>query len=513
MENVAIKIKPGTVIGKKDEKGIWMFKGIPFAEAPIGELRWKESKKVEKYEKDIEAFDFGYSCVQPIDKIEPASLREQNEDCLTLNIWTKEYEGKKPVMIYIHGGGYIGGGSSHSDYDGYNLVLRNEVVYVSINYRCNIFGFIDLEDFGGSKYVNSCNLGLLDQICALEWIKENISHFGGDAENITIFGQSAGGGSVAALMVCAKTKGLFHKAIQQSGTLNLSKPKSLSKIIGKDFVKLTGAGNMEDLLDIDSIKLRDYCDELMKMYGFESELMFAVVTDGILLPEDPYEEVKKGICRGIKLLIGTTADEFNYWEEYFGDLEEISGEIALSLAEYAEIDKKAAKKLCEKYKMLKSDMGKGKANLALVNDISFRIPSAHIAKLQSKFEDTWVYYFNFSVDKRGAYHSIEIPFVFYNQKNTEVIKFHKAEFPNELAEQVQNAWVSFAANGNPSHEGIPEWPKYDSAERKTMIIDTLWKVQSDPGRRERRLIERTMLFSYIKSKIFNRKNNIENVIK
>src|SRR5690625_5252251 len=166
----------GVYSGKK-ENGIVSFKGIPYAKPPTGSLRWKAPQSLEKSTHEMEAINYGSSCIQPIDEIEQSSLETQSEDCLTLNIWTKELEStKKPVMVYIHGGGYIAGASSNPVYDGENFVKRNDIVFVSINYRVNIFGFLNLEEIGGKEYEDSKYLGTLDQIKALEWIKIGRAH-------------------------------------------------------------------------------------------------------------------------------------------------------------------------------------------------------------------------------------------------------------------------------------------------------------------------------------------------
>lgn len=482
--------KYGQYLGRKEDS-IISFKGIPYAQSPIGSLRWKAPRKLEPSESIIHALDFGYSCVQPIDEIELASLRPQGEDCLTLNIWSRNTESeKKPVMVFIHGGGYIGGGSSDPLYDGKNFPKRNDVVMVSINYRCNVLGFMDIEEIGGAEYADSKNLGILDQICALEWIQENIHLFGGDPNNVTIFGESAGSGSVSLLMTSPRAKGLFNKVIAQSGGLIMYKSPEKAKEYAKDFVKHTGVSSMEELLSLSADEIRDACVRLMKAYGYKSEIMFAPVADGRIILENPYESIENGCASDIKLIVGTTEEELNYWKLYYDHfeneipkfLEDQFKVMEPNLCEYKEIN--------EEYLARKSALSLGQRYLDLSVELMFRIPSIKLAELHSKHADTWMYLFTWqsNIEGLGACHAIDVPFVFHSLDSESGLSFTGKNPPKKLADRTQDSWVAFARTGNPNHVGIPKWPKYDDFSRKTMIINEEWHVEEDPGKEDRLLL-------------------------
>ncbi|GIN94777.1 para-nitrobenzyl esterase [Siminovitchia terrae] len=481
----------GKFIGKENENGVLSFKGIPYAKPPVGKLRWKRPIHPEHSNEAFEAYEFGLSCVQPIDEVEFSSVQAQGEDCLTLNIWTRELNvANKPVMVFIHGGGYIGGGSKNPAYDGENFVNRHDIVFVSITYRCNVFGFMDLEEIGGSEYADSRNLGILDQIQALKWIKENISHFGGDDDNITIFGESAGGSSVSLLMTIPEAKGLFHKVIAQSGTSNFMKTVEMAKEITRDFIRITGTNTMEELQSLSIDELRDYSYLLMKEYGYGHELMFSPVTDGKLIPEKPDESIRDGCASGIKLMIGTTMDELAYWKLYYENLED-DEEMNNFLTQVCRVigpDLGRSKEMINEYLSLESPTNR----MSLANEILFRIPAIRFAEYQSKHAPTWMYLFTWpsKIEGLGACHAVEVPFVFHNLNNPLVESFLGENPPEVLADQVQDAWVSFAKNNTPSHPNIPEWPAYDRDKRKTMVIHNEWRMEEDPFRKERLTLEK-----------------------
>ncbi len=488
MRKIKAKTKYVSYVGVEDENGVISFKGIPYAKPPIGKLRWKEPMKPEVGDDVFEALDFGRSCVQPINELAPASLGEQGEDCLNLNIWTRNISTeKKPVMVYIHGGSYIGSGASDPWYYGDNFVKRHDIVFVTIDYRCNVLGFMDLEEIGGREYKDSKNLGIIDQICALEWIKENIPYFGGDPDNVTVFGESAGGISVSLLLTMPRAKGLFHKAIVESGTLNMHKSLQKSREQAKDFLKHAGANTIEELLLLSQDEIRDACINLMVEYGYKSEIMFAPVADGELIPLNPYECIQNGCAKDIKLMIGTTADEVCYWKLYYDDIESQAGHILEDECNMLSLNIEKYENEINGYLAMQPDVPMVDRYLSLFSDLMFRIPSIKLAENQCNYEDTWMYIFAWpsKVEGFGACHAIELPFVFHNEENPDLITFAGDHLPTSLADMTQDAWVAFAKTGNPSHSGIPVWPKYDAEKRQTMIIHEKWHVEEDPGKEKR----------------------------
>lgn len=488
MQKLKVKTKYGSYVGAEDENGVISFKGIAYAKPPAGSLRWKSPMKPDESDNVYEALEFGHSCVQPINELAPASLLEQGEDCLNLNIWTKEINReKKPVMVYIHGGSYIGSGASDPWYYGDNFVKRHQIVFVTIDYRCNVLGFMDLEEIGGAAYKDSKNLGILDQICALEWIKENIDRFGGDPNDITVFGESAGGISVSLLLTVPKASGLFQKAIVESGTLNMHKSLQKGKDQARDFLTLTGKNTMEELLQLDQDEIREACIQLMVEYGYKSEIMFAPVADGELIPFDPYDSIRNGVAKDINLMIGTTADEVCYWKLYYEDIENQTKKILEDECDMLSMDIGKYENEINGYLAMQDQQPMVDRYLSMFSEIMFRVPSIKLAESQSVYADTWMYIFAWpsQIEGFGACHAIELPFVFHNEENPDLISFAGENLPTSLADRTQDAWVAFARTGNPSHDGIPPWPKYDEEKRQTMIIHEEWHVEEDPGKEKR----------------------------
>lgn len=217
-EPVALSIPQGTYRARPARESVLAFLGVPYARQPVGERRWREAEPPPASSLTVDAYTFGPTAYQPRDENERASFQPQGEDCLTLNIWTRGPQpARRPVLVFIHGGANVSGGTADPLYDGHNFVRDNDVVLVSINYRLGPFGFLDLSEVGGRAYARSRNLGLLDQLAALRWVRANIAAFGGDASNITVFGESAGGSAIMRLLGMPLAKGLFDKAIIESG--------------------------------------------------------------------------------------------------------------------------------------------------------------------------------------------------------------------------------------------------------------------------------------------------------
>ena len=287
-EGPAVTCSNGTFIGKEKNE-VCSFKGIPYALPPVGKLRWKPPVPAEKDGGTYEAFYFGKSGIQTDAETERASLYVQGEDCLTLNVWTSdktETEGK-PVMVFIPGGAYGWGGSADPLYDGQKFIeAYPDVVLVTVNYRIGLMGFIDFSAVkGGEEYSHSGNLGLLDQICALQWVRDNIRGFGGDPKNVTLFGESAGGGSVSLLPLIDEAKGLFRRVIAQSGSIALTFSREECQSLTAKLMEETKAKTMEDLLALTEEELMELNKELNDYNNFPER-------DGVTVPEDiPEREI------------------------------------------------------------------------------------------------------------------------------------------------------------------------------------------------------------------------------
>lgn len=509
---LSVKCYNGTFVGSKQDD-VLSFKGIPYAQPPVGDLRWKAPKSVEKSDKVFEAKSFGKAALQPMVHSEPVSTNPKNlsEDALTLNIWTTgKTDKKKPVMFWIHGGAYKYSGSRETLYNAYYMVSKNpDIVVVTINYRLGLMGFVDFSMIeGGQKFKTSGYNGLLDQIEALKWVKQNIENFGGDPENITIFGESAGGGSVCALMAAKGTQGLFKRAIAQSGCLNFTYThESFARFKAADLLlKKAKAKNMDDLMKLSE-------DELFKIYLDESDgeslsyFSYAPLRgDESILPADPYKAILEGASKDVDLMIGTTADEYNYFiydllnpskkdekHELLPKSKERFSKMMLdnSIKRFYNMCDESEKARIDEYFALRANKEKFWQKLDLMSEIGFRAPAIEFAQNHAKAGGkTYMYYFakkNTSYDWIGASHSCELPYVFYNF-NKEEEKISGRVLP-ELANQVNGAWVNFAKNGEPSYNGI-KWPLYSLERRETMMFrdDGTAEIENDPLKKERELI-------------------------
>jgi para-nitrobenzyl esterase len=308
-QSVAAVCLNGTFVGKTSE-GVTAFRGIPFASPPVGKLRWKEPVPVVASDGVYEACVNGPSPIQTKLESERASQYFQSEDCLYLNVWTADgYAGQKRcVMVFIHGGAYGWGGTADPLYDGHNFVKAHpEIVLVTIAYRVGIAGFIDFSNVpGGEAYATSGNLGLLDQICALQYVQGNIHAFGGDPTKVTIFGESAGGGSVSLLPLIPEAKGLFSRVIAESGSVALTYSRKECLGLTRRLLKETKARRMEDLLALTTEQLQTVNEKLNDYNNFPER-------DGIVLPEDLYAAYERGDAQPVEMLLGTNADELRYW--------------------------------------------------------------------------------------------------------------------------------------------------------------------------------------------------------
>ncbi len=486
-----VTTKYGVYKGKTDDNGVISFKGVPYAQPPVGDLRWKEAQPLEESDEVLECYEYGNTPIQVEDEFEGASLTEMGEDCLTANIWTKDTEGKKPVMVWIYGGGYTNGGSADPMYDCMNLAENNDVVMVSFNYRVGVFGFLDLSEIGGEDYEHSRNLGLLDQIVALKWINENIEAFGGDPDNITVFGESAGASSIMRLMSTELSDGLFQKAIIQSGgsaSIKHVGDKAVdrieqSKYVASEFLKVTGAEDLEGLLKLSAEEVQKYSEDLADELGDNLDLTtWGCVPDDYAFAKDVFGKIADGSGEGVDILIGTNTDEINYFYLYDENLdksleEEYQG--GTVLGRNFSYNKEIADKYIE---YLGDDPEK---YIKFTSEYEIIQPSHIFADLQTQYNNVYVYQWDWEskADKLKAAHATELPFVFGNFDCDQAVMYDGEDLPEALSTQIQKAWVAFATNGNPSVEGEFDWPEYTIDSRTVMTIDEdEWKTVDDPDK-------------------------------
>ena len=361
--SLAVKTRTGIFVGEND-KDVISFYGIPYAKAPVGDLRWKAPEKLEDCNKVFEAKQFGPSSIQVCYEGNPLSSHQQSEDCLYLNVYTTDIASDelKPVVVYFHGGDFSYGGSADPLWDLQNFAKNSNVVAVSFNYRLGLLGYMDFSDIpGGEDYKDASNLGLLDQIAALEWVKENIKNFGGNPKQITAIGDSSGGISISLLAVCKRAKGLFNKAIILSGNPISSLPYNADVTIEKqNILKAASASSMKELLALSESEIATLTQKL------KGDLLIPKC-DGKLIPEDIYEAYEQGEADGIEFIICASKDISNVYSSSVG--RGYGEEIINSIIEYkiSQQTSNTAEKIRTYINDETARVGKAQATAELVN--------------------------------------------------------------------------------------------------------------------------------------------------
>jgi len=482
---VVVATASGPVLGET-EKSAQVFRGIRFAAPPVGPLRFRPAVPPTPWTEVRPALDFAPACPQLVD-IDPTENNNSvmAEDCLAVNIWTPQADAKKrPVMVWIHGGGFIEGSARNTWYDGATLSARGDVVVVTVQYRVGAWGFLALSEIGGRDYAESGNLGLLDQIAALKWVKQNIAAFGGDPDNVTLFGQSAGGGSAGMLMTAPLARGLFHKAILESGTPKEVSDKARAIEVSRAYMKIAGVSSIEGLQRLSMIQMRDAQKKLFETpYGYSA---FRPIIDGIVLKDSPMQAMAAGYAAYVPLLLGTNWDEIRLWSAAY-DLPVDKKPLAILEKQLGNIFGTRAHQAIETYR--KADADYGDAVVHLLGDLLMRMPSIRLAESNSRWQPTYMYLFTYrstsDYKEFDSAHGMEVPFVFGVIDDLDVIAFTGRDPSRQsVAKQVQQAWVNFARTGDPSEPSL-SWPKYDVNTRATMQLGITCKVVNDPNSAER----------------------------
>ena len=464
-DNLSVKTRYGTFNGFLDKNGVKTWLGIPFAKPPVKNLRWQAPQKLSPTNKTFDAKKFGFKPIQNSDPIVDSADVQQSEDCLTLNIWKKSDKKNLPVMVFIHGGAFAFESSSDALYNGSNFVAENDVILVSIEYRLNIFGFMN---FGAidKNFSDSGYLGLKDQIAALEWVKENISEFGGNPENITIFGESAGSIAVMLLTVTPAAKNLFQKVICQSGSVTFyNNPKKTAEL-AEMFMEKSGAKNVGELIKKSTGELKNIYENFSEMRGLSLMDCFPTC-DGKFLPENPLQALKNGAAREIKFLTGTTSDEWRcfllatekFFELYRSEPEKNSPIFSMPKTHNLQ-------EIYQKWLKNRPDNYDNFADFS--TQLDWRVSQEISAEYQSQFNDVYFYLFSewSPVENLRACHAVDLPFTF---NNADVLYPNP---PQNLVKAVQKSWIAFAATGNPDNEFIPHWEKYSANNRQTMELNS-----------------------------------------
>lgn len=497
-------------------RGVYTFRGIPYGAPTSGERRFMPPLKPAPWKDIRSSLTYGYVSPQEPrtiwDKDEVAFVYQwddgfQNEDCLRVNIWTQGLDRRKrPVMVWLHGGGFsTGSGHEMRTYDGESLARRGDVVVVSLNHRVGAVGFLNLASVGGEKYAASANAGLLDIIAALEWVRDNIRNFGGDPGNVTVFGQSGGGGKVTALMAMPRAAGLFHRAIVQSGSmLSMPAPEATAKLAAAVLKELEiSKANLDRLhstpieriiaAGVTAAKAVFPDPDYTRPFEFERHAVlrpWAPTVDGAILPESPFCGGAPAVSAKVPLLVGSTRTEFGVGWQWPGFEDFSTGELTdLMTKAYG---KEAAPKLIEASR--RGHPGAKPCDLfALWQSSGVRRAALRQASAKAAQGAAPVYLYEFAwntpvLDGRiRSYHCAELPFVFDNTDRCDAAT-GGGPSARALAAKMSEAWVRFARTGNPNHNGLPPWPAYTAEKHPTMVFDNACKVAYDVDREELELL-------------------------
>jgi para-nitrobenzyl esterase len=393
------------------------------------------------------------------------------------------------VLFWIHGGAFTMGAGSTPWYDGTAFATNGNVVVVTINYRLGALGFLHLADIDGKDKDLSSNCGLLDQVAALEWVRANIAAFGGDPTNITVFGESAGAMSIGTLLAMPAAKGLFQKAILQSGASHTVLGSTRATRIANKFIDILGIQKVTDLVDVSLEQLLAAQD---KTPGSNGRLAFQPVVDGVALPRQPIQAIAGGSANGVSLLVGTNRDEMRLFTMM--DPTQATPDMAILERLFGT----KAKEVAATYEAAQPAQSSSDAWIDFQTDRTFRIPAIRLSERQSALgTNVWMYRFDWPSPVFGgrlkACHGLEIPFV-WNNLDKHGVNLLNGDSParQKVADAMHSAWIAFARSGNPNTSGLPQWLAYDTTHRATMLFNEECQVVNDPQATERQLWERVL---------------------
>lgn len=474
----------GPVVGR-EKQGALLFAGLPYAAPPVGGLRFQAAQAHPGWSEPRQCFKFGPAAPQVASggMTDSASVR-WDEDCLTLNISTPAIDqGQRSVLVWIHGGAYRTGQSSVPWYNGTRFAADQDIVVVSINYRLGALGFTDLSRFG-AKYATSGANGILDQIFALEWVRDNIANFGGDPAKVTIAGESAGAYAVSTLLGCARADGLYRAAIPQSGGPFQTLPATAGKQVADAFLAALGADTMMAVEAMSAEALLaaqvSVCADLESGPGLSNKLggtvaPFYPVEGNEVLPQSPLSLIEAGHNAQVPVLTGSNQDETTLWGYGKVDAAKLDRAVA-SIATPA---------LLETYKAQLPEASLQDLMIAITTDFMFRLPAIRLAELRAaQGGETWLYQFNWaSREPSGrlkATHALEIPFAFNNLHQAGVDAFiGPGEKPQHVADKMHDIWSRFVRG-----EALG-WSAYEPGKRTTMVFDDVSNVAENPGAAQR----------------------------
>lgn len=453
-----------------DDVVTWL--GVPYAKAPTGSLRWKAPEAPEKSSSTFEADKFSAMPIQEVSQSNAASLMTQDEDCLYLNVWKASADNAalRPVMVWIHGGSFRANGTAEPEWLGNNLASDHpDIMVVSVGFRLGFMGFIDFSQVsGGSDFPDSGNLGILDILQSLKWMRENISAFGGDPDNITLFGQSSGAAMISLLMTMEEAQGLFKRAIIQSGSVSMSMPESDAADLAQTLLSETGKSDMAGLMSLTTAELKAVTSNAK----VKSVLNFPELDGVNLTSGDIYEAFAKN-AGNYDVLIGSNADEARYFlAAVGGDVEVFGGALSaffegLTSTLSSIPGGEALLDLINQFIALQGDTESVWAYTEFLNELLFRVPAINMASSRTGSGNTYMYYWNIpsAASVLGACHASELPYVLDIPGVLVPDVILNSETGQQVRQAVQGMWVDFAKDGV-----IDARSEYTPAGLETIII-------------------------------------------
>lgn len=488
-ETAVIETAQGRVRGRRAD-GVLVFKGMRYGADTSGANRFRPPQPPPTWAGVQDAFDFGHQSPQSRGPL--ADKGPMSEDCLRINLWTPGADAaRRPVMLWFHGGGFEAGSASQKVYDGTRLALRGDVVVVSINHRLNVFGHCFLGDRLGADYAASGNLGYLDLVAALTWVAENIGAFGGDADNVTIFGQSGGGRKVSLCYAGQQAQGLFRRGIVQSGShLRIQTPEQATRLTDILLTTLDIApGDAAKLLEVPTDALTAAQLKVMR----ESRSRFSPVLDGLAFQAHPFVPDAPVISNHLPMMLGTTRTELSNQLGYEAGVFDLDmTELRRRLARY--VGEEAVDEAISVFQTESPQAGPSELYFLIASARGYVLDQTIMAqnRVRAGAAPSYSYQLTWRSPaedgRRFSQHTLDLPFMFDNVAKVPHLTGPESEETQALAHAMSETWISFARTGDPNNAAIPHWRPYDLADRPVMLFDTVPHLADDPYAAERRFM-------------------------